>query len=98
MAVDPILRAVPRTGFRTASRSKQFRPFRKILDPRGRDVLSLLYPLARAGFARAAALAGDSAAAAKSYSEFLTEWKDADGGLTDLMDARRAVAGDLTKR
>jgi len=54
--------------------------------------------LARAAVARAAGLAGDHAAAAKSYSEFLPDWKDADAGLPDLIAARRAVAGDLSKR
>ena len=72
--------------------------FRKILDHRGQDVLSLLYPLTRAAVAKAAELAGDSAAAGKSYSEFLADWKDADAGLPDLIAARRAVAGDFSKR
>ncbi|MEP6707437.1 MAG: protein kinase [Pyrinomonadaceae bacterium] len=61
--------------------------FQKILDHRGVDPLSPLYPLAHLGLARAAVLQGDTAKARKSYQDFFALWKDADQDLPILKDA-----------
>jgi len=63
--------------------------FQSILDHRGREPLSPLYPLAHLGLARAAVMAGDTAKARKVYQEFLTLWKDADADLALLRAARQ---------
>ncbi len=64
--------------------------FQQILDHRGQNVLSPLYPLARFGLARAAALEHNTAKARKSYDQFLAEWKDADSDLPVLAGAKKA--------
>jgi len=63
--------------------------FQKILDHRGVDPLSPLYPLAHLGLARAAAISGDTAQSRKEYQDFLALWKDADSDLPILIDARK---------
>jgi tetratricopeptide (TPR) repeat protein len=63
--------------------------FQKILDNRGQAPLSVLYPLAHLGLARAAALTGDTAKSRKAYQDFLALWKDADSDLTVLQEARQ---------
>jgi hypothetical protein len=66
--------------------------FRKIVDHRGQDVLSPLYPLAKFGVARAAMLQQDAAQAQRMYAEFLVDWKDADSNLAALAEAKSAIA------
>ncbi len=66
--------------------------FRKILDYRGQDVSSPLYPLARLGLARAMELKGDAAEARKSGEILLTDWRDADPDLPALLEARKELA------
>jgi hypothetical protein len=66
--------------------------FRKILEHRGQAVDSVLYPLARLGLARAAALLGDPLHARQSYQAFLKEWKDADTDLPPLLEAQTELA------
>jgi tetratricopeptide (TPR) repeat protein len=63
--------------------------FQKILDRRGLAPTSVLYPLAHLGLARAAALAGDTAKARKSYQDFFALWKDADPDIPVLQEAKR---------
>ena len=63
--------------------------FQKIVDNRGQDPLSALYPLARLGLARAAAMGGDVEKSRTEYEEFFKIWKDADAGLLPLREARR---------
>jgi tetratricopeptide (TPR) repeat protein len=63
--------------------------FQKILDHRGWDVLSPMYPLAHLGRARALSLAGDVTGSRKSYQDFFALWKDADSDLPVLIDARK---------
>ena len=63
--------------------------FQKILDHRGWDPTSYLYPLARLGLARAAALTGDVAGSRKAYQDFLALWKDADADLPILIEAKK---------
>ena len=63
--------------------------FQKILDHRGVEPASPLYPLAHVGLARAATLMGDTARARKEYQDFLALWKDADSDLPILVEARK---------
>jgi hypothetical protein len=63
--------------------------FQKILDHRGWDPASPLWPLAQLGLARAAALAGNVAGSRRAYQDFLSLWKDADPDLPVLIEARR---------
>jgi predicted Zn-dependent protease len=63
--------------------------FQKILSSRGQAPLSVLYPLANSGLARAAMLAGDVARSRKAYQDFLALWKDADADLPILIEAKK---------
>jgi serine/threonine protein kinase/tetratricopeptide (TPR) repeat protein len=62
--------------------------FQKILDHRGIEPMSPLYPLAHLGLARASVLSGDTAKARKEYQDFLAVWKDADSDLPVLQQAK----------
>jgi serine/threonine protein kinase/Tfp pilus assembly protein PilF len=66
--------------------------FREIVEHRGEVADSPLYPLAHLGLARAAALAGDTSEARKSYEAFLSLWSAADPDLRPLQEARREYA------
>jgi eukaryotic-like serine/threonine-protein kinase len=66
--------------------------FQRILDHRGWQPASPLYPLAHLGMARAAALIGDTTKQRESYQTFLTLWKDADVDIPILQEARREHA------
>jgi predicted Zn-dependent protease len=68
------------------------REFRKILDHRGQDPISPLYPLAKLGAARASMLQQDHAQAQRMYAEFLADWKKADSDRPGLAEAKHAVA------
>jgi predicted Zn-dependent protease len=73
------------------------REFQKILDNRAIDPLSLRWPLAHVGLARAHALAGDKAASRRAYQDFFALWKDADKDIPVLQAAHREyekVKGD----
>ena len=63
--------------------------FQRIIDHRGWDVLSPLWPLAHLGLARAATLQGDVAKGRKAYEDFFQLWKEADVELPVLIEARR---------
>jgi tetratricopeptide (TPR) repeat protein len=63
--------------------------FQKILDHRGWDTASPLWPLAHLGLARAAALTGDIARSRLAYQDFLAMWKDANPDLPILIEAKR---------
>jgi eukaryotic-like serine/threonine-protein kinase len=63
--------------------------FQKIIDHRGWDVLSPLWPLAHLGLARAAALQGDVAKSRQAYEDFFRLWKEADVDLPVLSEAKR---------
>ena len=63
--------------------------FQKVLDHRGVDPLSILYPLAHLGLARAAVLQGDAAKARKAYQDFFALWKDADPDIPILQQAKQ---------
>ncbi len=63
--------------------------FQKILDHRGWQPASPLYPLAQLGLARTAALSGDTTKARKAYQDFFALWNDADPDIPILQEARR---------
>ena len=63
--------------------------FKKILDHRGVDPTSSLYPLAHLGLARALVATGDTAGARREYQDFLAIWKDADADLPVLIEAKK---------
>ena len=63
--------------------------FQAIVDNRGQAPLSVLYPLAKLGLARAAVLLSDKTKSRTAYGEFLAWWKDADRELPILIAARR---------
>ncbi len=67
-------------------------PIRQIIDHRGWDVTSPLWPLAHLGMARAAVLQGDAAKAKQMYDEFFRLWKDADADLPVLIEAKKEYA------
>src|SRR4030095_2259230 len=60
--------------------------FQKILDHRGQAPLSVLYPMAHLGLARAAALAGDTAKSRTAFEDFFKTWKSADADLSILIE------------
>jgi tetratricopeptide (TPR) repeat protein len=63
--------------------------FQKILASRGYAVLSPLYPLAHLGLARATVMQADGTKARKAYEDFLALWKDADGDIPVLIEAKK---------
>ena len=66
--------------------------FQKILDHRGWDPTSYLYPLAHLGLARAAALTGETDKSRKAYEDFFAMWKDADADIPILIEAKGEYA------
>jgi tetratricopeptide (TPR) repeat protein len=66
--------------------------FRSIIDHRGVLPDSPLFPLAHLGLARALALEGESDDASRAYQTFFALWKDADGDLMPLEEARLEYA------
>ena len=63
--------------------------FQRIIEHRGWDVLSPLWPLAHLGVARAAALQGDLVKGRRAYEEFFQLWKNADIDFPILIEAKR---------
>jgi serine/threonine protein kinase/tetratricopeptide (TPR) repeat protein len=63
--------------------------FQRIIDHRGWDLLSPLWPMAHLGLARAAALQGDVPQARKAYEDFFQLWKDANADLPIMIEAKR---------
>jgi tetratricopeptide (TPR) repeat protein len=63
--------------------------FQAIIDHPGVDAFSPCHTLAHLGLARAASISGDTAAARKSYQDFLALWKDADQDLPVLVQAKK---------
>jgi hypothetical protein len=62
---------------------------RRNLDHRGQAPLSVLYPLAHLGLARAATTNGDATQARQAYQHFFALWKEADVELPLLIDAKK---------
>lgn len=68
------------------------REYRQILDHPGIDPLSMQYPLARLGLARALAAGNRPADARREYQQFLNDWKSADPDLPVMRQARAEYA------
>jgi len=68
---------------------KAFVEFKKILKNRGESPLSVLYPLAYWGAARALVLAGSKEKARESYKYLFFCWKDADEDFSTLVEAKK---------
>jgi DNA-binding winged helix-turn-helix (wHTH) protein/tetratricopeptide (TPR) repeat protein len=66
--------------------------FQKILDNRGVDGLSPLYPLAYLGLARALRMEGKPLQSKAAFEKLFSFWKDADADLLVLQEARREYA------
>jgi eukaryotic-like serine/threonine-protein kinase len=66
--------------------------FQRILDHRGVEPISPLYPLAYVQQARAYVLSGDQVKARKAYEAFLGLWKDADPDIPILREAKTEYA------
>jgi DNA-binding winged helix-turn-helix (wHTH) protein/predicted Zn-dependent protease len=66
--------------------------FQKILSNPGVDPVSILYPLAHLGLARAFALQGNNAGSKSEYEKFFALWKDADSDVPVLKQAHREYA------
>ena len=67
--------------------------FQRIIEHRGWDVLSPLWPLAHLGLARAAILQGDIAKGRKAYEDFFLLWKEGDVDLPVFIEARKEYEG-----
>jgi tetratricopeptide (TPR) repeat protein len=66
--------------------------FQRILDHRGLEPISPLYPLAYVQQARAYLLTGEHIKARNAYQNFLTLWKDADPDVPILREAKAEYA------
>ena len=66
--------------------------FQKILDHRGIDIESVLYPMAQLNLGRAYALQGDHTKARTTYQDFFAMWKDADPDIPIFMAAKAEYA------
>jgi hypothetical protein len=66
--------------------------FQKLFDHPGMVGMNVIGALSRLQMARAQSLAGDKAAALKSYADFLTLWKDADSDLPIYRQAKAEFA------
>jgi DNA-binding winged helix-turn-helix (wHTH) protein/tetratricopeptide (TPR) repeat protein len=66
--------------------------FRKLLDHPGVEPVSVLYPLAELGLARAYRLAGDRRDSRTAYDAFLAAWRSADPGMPLIKQARAEQA------
>jgi hypothetical protein len=67
---------------------KALAEYQKILTHRGLDPLSVFYPLAQLGSARAYVLQKDTAHARTAYQDFFASWKDADPDVPILKQAK----------
>jgi eukaryotic-like serine/threonine-protein kinase len=79
-------------NMQTGSRTEAAADFQRVLENRGLAGLSLTYPLARLGLARAYAQMGDVTRSRKAYEDLFALWKDADPDLPLLLEARAEYA------
>ena len=78
--------------FHAGEGAKAADAFQRILDHRGVEPISPLYPLAYVQQARAYVLNGDQIKARKAYQNFLALWKDADSDIPILREAKAEYA------
>lgn len=77
---------------KTGDGAKALVEYQKILDHPGIDPLSVFYPLAHLGAARAYVLQKDTAHARTAYQDFFARWKDADPDVPILKQAKTEYA------
>ena len=70
--------------------------FRALIEHRGTDPFSPLWPLSQLGLARALAAAGSVAESSKAYEELMRTWASADPDLPILQQARQEIARHAT--
>jgi hypothetical protein len=97
--VAPYERAVPAAIYLRGLAYLQMRDpangsaeFQKLIKNRGMLGISILYPLAHVGLARAATIQGNVAEARAAYQDFFALWKDADPDIPVLLQARQEYA------
>lgn len=79
--------------FRAGTPAQAVAEFQRLRDNRGQyDWAHPLYPLSHLWRARAAVRADDLSLAGQEYADFLSLGKNADDGLSPLIDARRESA------
>ena len=66
--------------------------FRDIIAHRGTAPVSLMYPLAHLGLARASAVSGDMDGTRRAYEQFFALWRDAESNVRPLAEARAEYA------
>ncbi len=66
--------------------------FQKLINNRGIVTVSMYWPLAHLGLARAYAITGDNERALSNYRDFLSLWKNADSDLRVLQQAKSEYA------
>ncbi len=77
---------------RAGQPAKAMEEYQKILENRGIDPTSILYPLAYLGVARSYAALGNTSASRRQYEAFLGAWKNADRDLPILKDVNTEVS------
>ncbi len=77
---------------RAGQPAKAMEEYKKILENRGIDPTSILYPLAYLGVARSYAALGNTSASRRQYEAFLGAWKNADRDLPILKDVNTEVS------
>ena len=78
--------------FKAGQPGKAIDEYKKILDNRGIDPTSILYPMAYLGLARSYAALGNKEASRGQYEAFLRAWKNADRDLPILKDTNTELA------
>ena len=77
---------------RAGEPGKAIEEYKKILENRGIDPTSVLYPLAYLGMARSYAALGNTSASRGQYEAFLGVWRNADRDLPILKDVNTEVS------
>ena len=77
------------TDLRSSKGNEAAQEFQKIVDLKGFYGPDVMVPLAHLGLGRALAMANDPARARIAYQDFLATWKDADGAVPVLREARK---------
>ncbi len=77
---------------RTGAAAEAAAEFQKVIDHRGLEPTSPLYPLAYVGLARAYAQSNDREKSRRAYEAFLALWKNADSDIPILKRAKAEYA------
>ena len=82
---------------RAGAFSEAVSEFQSVLQHRGADPFSPAIPLARLGLARALRELGDRSGAARAYQELLAIWRDADGDVPVVREARAEAEAEIRR-